>query len=296
MIDVLVHGEGPLARALVRRLRAGGADARLRPAARVVDDPLGIALPWQAELPQRFVAALGDAARPLVDWARASWSHPPARVRWRCAPAEAEAAIAALAGLGLAGDRDPLGFVFEGGLADEGGAVPETGAEEAAEAEIHVLAPGPRRPGGWLEDKLMPVRWQGLQLRAPTPLPVEVSRHASVFVRGEQILGARWAEAHLGVGEVEPLPRAGVSETLARLAAQDHGVGPGTAFAHIVHESCDGLPIVGPRPGAPREVFLAGFGINGPTWGPAAVAAVAAGILAEPGSTLPAPLRASRLG
>ena len=101
----------------------------------------------------------------------------------------------------------------------------------------------------------------------------------------------------MGVGDAadqSPSPR--VIEALTRLVRQDFGEEAldGPPWAAVVGESCDGLPLIGPLPGRPRQVALLGFGIAPTAWGPAAVEAVANGILGLSEGWVPAALRASR--
>ncbi len=301
--DVLVHGAGWLGQLLADRLRAAGVEVGSVPTGLPAEPFLGLVLPCHPEHPHRFVAALGEpAATELIAWARpareALAGLDPVGVEVPCAGPDAHAAplaIAAARAIGLRAEPTDAGYRLL-----EGGRMPQLpaeapGASATGAAELHVWAtPGvPRDP--WFADKISAVRWHGVPLALPAR--PRVSRQFSVFAEGGWMWGARWAEPHLGIGDGPGTPpSAAVLAMLARLSEQDFGAPPSAAPAtcHTAGESCDGLPIVGPLPGRVRHIALTGFGIAPSVWGPAAVEAVANGILGCAGSTVPRSLSASR--
>jgi glycine/D-amino acid oxidase-like deaminating enzyme len=310
--DVQVHGAGWAGLAIARGLADAGV------AVRVVDPrgalggasgaSLGVALPTHPEHPHRLAAALGDArAAELVAFIRAGFDALPGLsrvgVRWRASGPEADEvapALAACARIGLPAHPTPDGYHLDAGgqvdlaaLADAL-AFPVHATPELAEVDVY--ATGPATPDAWLADKLMPVRWQKMLFEGdPLPAPI-VSRHATVYwCGGVEAAGARWATPHMEVGETDPTPNPRVTAVLERLTREELGVGAIRGVrAGIVGESCDGLPIVGPIPGRPREVACLGFGGNGLAYALPCARAVVDGLLGRPGPGVPPALRVTR--
>lgn len=332
--DVQVFGAGVIGLAIATELAAAGVDVR-------VVDPRGarwsaaarsaVVLPCHPEHPHRFLAALGEErGRELVAFAARSLAalpgFSPVGVDWACpGPEAADVApsLAACAALGLPaspagapGSPRPGFTLPTGGVVDLAAlraALARPVHAEPDDADVDILATGAPRPGrgGWLRDKLLPVRWHAVRWArprdaggAPVLLPVRpvVSRHASVYAVADRggltLAGARWAEPHLGVGDAHRCPLSpAVLDKLTALAAQDFGVAspPDERCAVITWESCDGLPLVGPLPGTPRELACTGFGAATLPYGLAAARALVDGLLGRAGPALPAPLALGRL-
>jgi hypothetical protein len=303
--DVQVHGSGLLARLLTLRLAEAGVDV-----ARVADPPeaggelfAGLVLPCHPEHPHRFLGALGlVAARELLTWAEPARAALPGLhstgLDVVCAGPDADAAAPALAAakaMGLAAEDTAGGYRLLGGGRRAGPLAGEPAASPAGTAEVNVWACAAVPNDPWFRDKLSAVRWHGVALPGVLLPRPRVSRQFTVFADAGYCWGARWAEIHMGVGDGLHLPASKrVVGTLARLVGQDFAVSAGEVHTLLAAESCDGLPIVGPLPGRPREIALAGFGIVPAVWGPAAVEAVANGILGRSEGWTPAGLRASR--
>jgi len=310
-VDVQIHGAGFIGLSLARALVAAGVSVRLvdpRPAAPAPASPVasGVVLGFHGELPWRFAAALGDArAGELVFFLRASLDELPGLRRvgvdLACEGPDRDLSRLAAARVGLRVEPTDDGLrLLDAGEVDVAPLLvpPLPVHAHPVDAEIDVLACGPAAAADpWLADKLMPVRWQRLEvpgLELPRP---RVSRQASVYARTGVIWGARWATPHLEVGETAAHPEPRVTAALVRLLAQDHGSHvTGSARVGVVAESCDGLPIVGPIPGRPRVVACVGFGAQGWSWGPGAVRSVVDGLLGRPTPPLPPTLSARRLG
>lgn len=257
----------------------------------------------------------------------------PTGLRWRPTPSDAEdlsRSRAAAAALGLAVKPDGEGLLFSEGGLWEAESVAEAGpwststaapapAAPAAPAPAALAAPAAAAPPTpddepalrlwtappldasdlpWLEDKLWPVSWHLLPIAGASPGLPEVSRQAGVWWNGGALYaGARWAEPHMGVGDHSSLPPSpAVEAALVRLAAQDLGAHPAGPAARLgTWESCDGLPLVGPVPGRPRDIVCTGFGAALATWAPGCVAHVLAEVLGVPGPRLPAAFAAGRM-
>lgn len=161
-------------------------------------------------------------------------------------------------------------------------------AAEAASVDVHEF----------FHDKITPVREQAL-ITAPTTLPL------CVGIRGQQgwfgartdvggrlvVRGARWSTPHFEVGETEAVPGGPVAERLEGLLRARFpslsGVPIVDRWAWIDAASCDGLPIVGPMPGSPRFLCLAGFNGNEAGLGVRAARVVADGLLTGRAPGLP---------
>lgn len=178
-------------------------------------------------------------------------------------------------------------------------------AGEVLAAEIVVLANGWRAAtlAPWLADKLGPYRQQALWT-APFTRPPGPGRSSQGWLGwrptddgGLVLTGARWATPHLEEGETEPILVAAVQ---ARLEAILRAVWPDAPAvvrraARIETGSCDGLPIVGPIPGAPRVVVLSGLHGCGLSLGPWFAEAVATTLLDVPGPRVPPMFDPSRM-
>ncbi|MFZ5480100.1 MAG: FAD-dependent oxidoreductase [Myxococcota bacterium] len=301
-LDVRVLGAGFAGLAVAHALRARGVRVG-------VVDPrgalagasgasLGVVLPGLAEDPDRFAYALGEArAGELCAFAKCAFAKLPGFARtgvtWRASPE----ALAAARRIGLAVADDVVedaGTVdlaaLRAALACEVVAAPEP-------AEVTVWATGWSPADAWIADKVMPVRWQSLRLAGPSLARPLVTRQTTViYAGGLDALGARWATPHLEVGETEPDPSPAVSAMLERLARQDFPDAgpPGGARAGIVAEACDGLPVVGPVPGRPREVACVGFGALGLALLWRCAESVARGLCEGDDPEVPAALRSGR--
>jgi len=176
--------------------------------------------------------------------------------------------------------------------ADDGVLVQRDGAEPVR-AEIAVVAAGVGSGAvhPFFADLLYPVR---VQARRSAPgggraREAAVARHrheawAPTDDGGLEFLGCRWAEQpEMGAGEVDDATLSeAVSDRQDAFVATHLGGGEVTRrWAGIAAYSCDGLPIVGPLPGAPRIVALAGWCGWGLSWIGEAVEVVARAMLGE---------------
>lgn len=298
--DIVVQGLGLAGRTVFQRLADAGVDVVgydphtgwVRPGNAPLWTPatLGLRLPCHLELPSRFLRSMGSAG---IDLVAATAAHPgngsPTGVDWVHPDAEPE--LVACRELGLHVERIPGGFRLLDGAMEVDLSV-RTRPSEPADGELTVWAGFAGEP--WLQDKGMPVRWQSIGVRRGPPT---ISRLGTVLAADGRLWGARWATPHLQIGETEPVPDPVVTATLVRLAEQDR-IGLPEALrqpmAGIVFESCDGLPIVGPIPGRPREAVITGFGIAGRIWLALAVDHLVASMLAGPVPALPACLGTAR--
>ncbi len=314
--DVQIHGAGWAGLAIARGLREAGVRVRVVDPAGAFGGAsgrsIGLALPTHPEHPHRLEAGIGTAnGRQLLEFVREGLTMLPGLehtgVDWLLGDreaGEAEPALAAAARLGLAARAAPHGYhLLEGGAVALGTLA--TGLEgpvhpDLEDAEIDVYTTGAVAGDPWLEDKIMPVRWQVASFDGPVlPTPI-VTQHATVrwTSTGNQLdaCGARWATPHMEVGETAPVPEPRVTAMLERLTRlQFRTLGAlRVVRAGIVGESCDGLPIVGPVPGRPRAVVCAGFGVAGLTYALPCARTVVDGLLGRPGRPLPAVLRVTR--
>ncbi len=210
-------------------------------------------------------------------------------------------ALAQLARLARAAGAIVLEQTRIRGIADHAGALVAHTDDGRLSAEIVVYAGGV----GLLElepfftGKLVPVREQALQTSAGSGARTAGrAGHGYTWWRDAdalQVGGCRWATPHLEVGEREPVPVDAVQRRLEAFLGRTKGA---RDVAHrrawIEAHSCDGLPVIGPLPGAARHVACAGF--CGNDWGlaPGAAAAVAAGLLGEETATAPKIFAATR--
>lgn len=186
--------------------------------------------------------------------------------------------------------------------------VEEGGATRELRAEVVVFAANAwsRSVDPWFADKITPVREQALAtapIDATLPSPAGRAGYGYTFWRqlpDRRLLvgGCRWATPHLEVGEQDDTVV--VERVQARIEAflQRHLPAAGAPITHrwswIVGHACDGLPIVGPMPGAPRHVACAGFCGNEPGLAVAAARGVADGLLGLQPPEVPDFLAASR--
>jgi glycine/D-amino acid oxidase-like deaminating enzyme len=175
-----------------------------------------------------------------------------------------------------------------------------------AEAVIYAASTGLVPLHGFFHDKLTPVRETAL---ATAPLsdvlgPAGRAGYGYTFWRQRSdrtllVGGCRWATPHMEVGESDDGVVASRIQTKLSAFIKRHL--PAAADAKVTHrwawvnaQSCDGLPIVGPLPGAPREIACTGFGANEPGLGMRAARAVADGLLTGTSPGLPAMVATQR--
>jgi len=172
-----------------------------------------------------------------------------------------------------------------------------------AEAVVWAAGPACRGLHADFAETVWPVRLQAVST-APgqaEPGPPGHGQHGHldwcVGPRGERILsGCRWATPHQEVGETDEeasSPR--VQDRLCALLDRTWpGSKPVAAWAGIAAFTCDGLPLVGPLAGQPRQVACTGFG--GRDWHLALRAgqAVAEGLLGATGEAVPGRFSMSR--
>lgn len=180
-------------------------------------------------------------------------------------------------------------------------------------AQIVVAAPGVEAATlhPFFRSCVYPVRLQGLRTgpgiagRSLSTPVLARHRFEAAFRDADgavSLVGCRWADQpEMGAGERDD---AALSERVSR--AQDAwleqtlgiAVGPVRRWSGIVAYTCDGLPLVGPLPGAPRVISAVGWSGWGLSLAPRAVDEICAGILGEPppgGRETPAALTARRL-
>jgi glycine/D-amino acid oxidase-like deaminating enzyme len=170
-----------------------------------------------------------------------------------------------------------------------------------AEVVVYAAALGSAAIEPYFEDKLVPIREQAVWT-APVAERFPGAWRLGfglTFLRqradgGLVVGGCRWATPHLEVGERAPVTVDKVQDRIDAFAKRH--LPPLTVLerrAWIETHTCDGLPIVGPLPGAARRIACVGF--CGNDWGlaPAAAQAVADGLLGEV-TAVPSFLSASR--
>ena len=174
--------------------------------------------------------------------------------------------------------------------------------DEVLATEIVVYAAGATAAHleGFFADTVTPVREQALSCAGPA-VPSGRGGHGYTWWRNRDgalwVGGCRWATPHLEVGQTEAVVVDRIQDRIEAFAAGLIGSDPEVdrRWAWIEAHTCDGLPLIGPLPGAPRRVACLGFGGN--DWGlaPAAAQSIADGLLRETGPP-PTPLFApSRL-
>lgn len=308
MTEVQIHGAGWAGRLIAVGLAARGVDVRLVDlGAGASAQAVGLGLPCHVEHPHRLEAALGTArAAELVAFIQESLGQTPGFVRtgvtWRPAGREREelaASQAAAARLGLKVGATADGYVLEdGGVVDLAALTAATACPVAATpvpAEVNIWATGAAIVDPYLEDKLTPVRVQAMRF-VGAELPPTVTWHAMVRWCGAWASGARVVTPTLEVGEVEARSNAVVSAALERISRQffPH-LGPvAEERVGIVATTCDGLPIVGPIPGRPREILCLGLGELGLSYAAGVARAVVEGVLEGRPTFLPSCLRTDR--
>lgn len=176
-------------------------------------------------------------------------------------------------------------------------------------AELVVHASLDLFPGvpGLIGEALLPVRHQWRAgARPPEGLgeaPV-ISQHEHLhwFVEEGHLVagGARYVELEMEAGQTDDErvnPR--IDEALRDRTARFFPSAPPATevwrWAAIALHSCDGLPLAGPVPGAPRHVLLSGLHAQEWSLGPALAEALAAELLGEERAAVPALLRPVRL-
>lgn len=182
--------------------------------------------------------------------------------------------------------------------------VPGSGVEVGGmriEADAVVLAAGWQLAAldSWFEHKLTPVREQALEVTGGADQGAGRAGWGWTSWRAHGgrlgVSGCRWATPHLEVGETAAVPSAAVQ---AKLEAVAHRYAPGAPvvrrWAWLTTHGCDNLPLVGPLPGQPTWIALAGFGPTGPSLAVRAGRAVADGLLTGLATGLPDFLAASR--
>jgi glycine/D-amino acid oxidase-like deaminating enzyme len=181
--------------------------------------------------------------------------------------------------------------------------------------ELAVVAAGASAPSvhPFFASCVYPVRVQGLRLaaqhlpRAPEPAPVIARHRFEAWHRdrdgGLRFVGCRWGaqpEMEAGVTDDEALSD-GVSRAQDGFLASHLGVraeAPRERWAGIVAYTCDGLPLLGPLPGAPKVLALLGWAGWGMGLMARAVDEITAAVLGEPppdGAGTPRWLQARRL-
>ena len=180
-------------------------------------------------------------------------------------------------------------------------------------AELVVAAPGAQAPSlhPFFGSCIYPVRvqaqWTRPGLAPPTLDAPLIARHRfeTALARPDgsvQFAGCRWADQpEMGAGETDDQVLSDrVSDRQDAWLRDNLGIEPGpvTRWAGIVAYTCDGLPIIGPLPGAPRVIAAVGWSGWGLSLAPRAVDEICAAILGEEppdGVETPALLTARRL-
>jgi glycine/D-amino acid oxidase-like deaminating enzyme len=187
------------------------------------------------------------------------------------------------------------------GLGD-GPVVLTTRGQIAAEIVVFAAGAGVGAADPWFEDKIFPYREQALWTAPFDGAPKRPVRTQQGWLSfgpapngGVIATGCRWATPHLEEGETEAKIVDTVQERIE--AAVNARFGPVAVvgrWSWIECKSCDGLPLVGPLPGAPRVVICTGFYGNGAGMAVRAGQGVADGILGR-STGLPDMLSPSRL-
>lgn len=200
---------------------------------------------------------------------------------------------------------------LDGVLAEEAGAPTVTTREGVLHAELAVAAAGAHAVSAhpFFRTTVVPVRVQGQRVRASVvddPRPVLARHRFEAWTRdGDHLsfVGCRWAEQpemEAGVTDDSTLSER-VSKAQDRFLAERLGVpeeAPRERWAGIVAHTCDGLPLLGPLPGAPKVIGLVGWSGWGLSLVSRAVDEVTAAMLGEPppdGVSTPGLLTARRM-
>lgn len=327
--DIVIVGASLAGLAAARRLREGGAsvvvlEAGETPGGAVAMSP-GMAWLGLAEHPWRILDSLGEAkARELYDFCREGLATL-GRSGGEWVPAteaekeDIEKDIAALRRLGVPVEGSREGMV----LSDETAVDPlsvigsratpiVTRARVTAvrdrtlettrgpiTGEILVFAAS--APDPWFEGKVFPYREQALWgwVEKPPRKPLRTGHGYTSFGPGPHgslvATGCRWATPHLEEGESTPKIVDIVQKRIEAAVTARYGpVNVEGRWSWIEHKSCDGLPLVGPIPGAQRIVVCTAFHGNALGMALRAGVGVADGILGRP-SGLPALLSPARL-
>jgi glycine/D-amino acid oxidase-like deaminating enzyme len=153
----------------------------------------------------------------------------------------------------------------------------------------------------WFAHKLTPVREQALEVAGAPEIGAGRAGWGWTSWRAAggrlAVTGCRWATPHLEVGETDPVPGPAVQARLEAFARKHVPDAPVLRrWAWISTHGCDNLPLVGPLPGLPTWIALAGFGPTGPSLAVRSGRAVADGLLTGRTPGLPEFLAASRFG
>jgi glycine/D-amino acid oxidase-like deaminating enzyme len=205
-----------------------------------------------------------------------------------------EGALRALAGrLARAGGGLRLGARVDAVDDVRGGASLLRLAGGSVAAEVVVHATGARWVDPFFADTVVPVR-EHEPPRGP------VARTGGGWTRwrrgsdGVRVEGNRWATPSLDVGETSQVPDERVVASLTAAARRLGFSGEATATTTLVAGSCDGMPLVGPLPGRPRQIALTGLQGSDPGLALGLASAVAEALLTGR-DPLPAPFRSARM-
>jgi hypothetical protein len=315
-VDVEVRGDGLAAASVVARLSAEGVAVRwvAEAAPSLLPEALGLVVPTTLEHFHRLEGALGAAvALDLCVFLRASARAVPGRFRpeglvlaggGRDATALAPSAESAKR-LGFGVREDARGVrLAEGGVADlrpvqQFAPVAPTSISGPSELVVHAPRAAAVGEAG-LGDKLFPVRCTRLVFSEVETMAIPVlagELSTRWFSAGPCLVaeGARWASPHLEVGEIAAVADPRVVDALARLTGDRFpgAIRTGEVACWPCAVSCDGLPIVGPIPGRPRESVVAGLGECPLAWLDGLTRALVDGLLGRE-SRLPRVLSTSR--
>jgi glycine/D-amino acid oxidase-like deaminating enzyme len=162
---------------------------------------------------------------------------------------------------------------------------------EPIQAEIAIVAAGVGcgTVHPFFSDLLYPVRFQGRRSRSTKVVEAAVARHRHEAWCGGlagdlEFLGCRWAEQpemEAGVLDDTEISEAIAARQDAFVETHLGGAEGSHRWSGVTAHSCDGLPILGPLPGAPRIIALTGWGGWGLSWIGEAVEVVARAILGE---------------
>jgi hypothetical protein len=301
--DLRIHGDGLAALLLAEKLVHAGVSVH----APGLGPPKERYSGWGTEEPaRRLLRSLGEAGAGLLRWSQRSLDllsteglRSAGGLRWCVPKEEAEEEQRALSLLGLdaialpapvasrcAFDLPFAGALNRPALAARWAALHPLLDHDEGPAELEVQADPGHLPAGWLADKLHPIRHTEL----------EAGPWAELWCQDDGWLGggpgwtwgARWASPHLEEGELSEEVHPRVQAALERIA------GVGASRARLTWHSCDRLPLIGPQPGAPRQLLLTGLGTFPGAWAAGAALHLAQGILGQPQEELPTLLLPAR--